>query len=182
MPPRSKRAACRPGHPPSKRVKLHSMTDRVDVATRSKIMSRITKKWSEIDRKIHNVLKSARVHHSMYPKLLGSPDVLVYPDILVFLDGCFWHCCPRCFRLPKSRLKYWRPKLVGNKLRDAKISRLLRKQGWKVVRIWEHEIRARPKAILRQLQKLRSEGLGPRSLVPAHNLANASRSTRRRSH
>lgn len=158
------------------------MTDRVDVPTRSRIMSRIRKKWSQIDQTIHNVLKSAKVRHSMYPKLLGSPDVLVYPDVLVFLDGCFWHCCPKCFRLPKSRLKYWRPKLVGNKRRDAKISRLLRKQGWKVARIWEHEIRARPNAILLKLVKLRSRRLGRRPLVPAHKSTNASRSTRRRSH
>ncbi|MFI5057034.1 MAG: very short patch repair endonuclease [Candidatus Acidiferrales bacterium] len=133
------------------------MPDRIDAATRSKIMSRIRKKWSQIDRKIHNILKSAKIRHSMYPKLAGSPDVLVYPDILVFLDGCFWHCCPKCFRLPKSRLNYWRPKLVGNKQRDVKISRLLRKQGWKVVRIWEHEIRSKPTGILRQLDKLHSE-------------------------
>src|SRR6266852_1788329 len=119
-------------------------------------MSRITKKWSKIDRMTHNVLKSAKVRHSMYPNLLGSPDVLIYPDILVFLDGCFWHCCPRCFRPPKSRLHYWRPKLSGNKARDVMISRSLRNQGWTVIRIWEHEIRARPNAILHRLAKLDS--------------------------
>ena len=160
-------------------VRLACMPDRFDPATRSKIMSRITKKWSQIDRKIHNILKSARVHHSMYPKLQGSPDVLVYPDILVFLDGCFWHCCPKCFRLPKSRVKYWRPKLVGNKRRDVKITRLLRNQGWKVIRIWEHEIRAKPSGILRQLDRLQSEKLGCRPGMPSHQSANVPRSPRR---
>jgi len=129
------------------------MVDRVSASIRSKTMSRIRKKWSKIDRKTHGVLKSARVPHQMYPKLAGSPDILIYPDVLVFLDGCFWHCCPKCFRPPKSRLAYWRPKLVGNKRRDVKISRLLRKQGWKIFRIWEHEVRAEPKAILRRLEK-----------------------------
>src|SRR6266852_213615 len=143
-------------------------------------MSRITKKWSKIDRMTHNVLKSAKVRHSMYPSLLGSPDVLVYPNILVFLDGCFWHCCPKCFRLPKSRLKYWRPKLMGNKRRDVKTSRLLRKQGWEVVRIWEHEIRARPDGILRLLDKLPSEKLGRQPVGFRLCSANVSRSIRRR--
>ncbi len=168
----------RPRYPPSKRVTLHSMPDRFDAATRSKIMSRITKKWSQIDRKIHNILKSAKIRHSMYPKLTGSPDILVYPDILVFLDGCFWHCCPKCFRLPKSRLKYWRPKLIGNKSRDVKITRLLRKQGWKVVRIWEHEIRSRPNAILPQLDKLHSEKRRRRPAGPPHSSAIVPRSVR----
>ena len=170
----------RPRHPLSKRVRLHSMSDRFDAATRSRIMSRITKKWSQIDRKIRNILKSAKVHHAMYPELAGSPDVLVYPDILVFLDGCFWHCCPKCFRLPKSRLKYWRPKLFGNKSRDVKVSRLLRKQGWRVVRIWEHEIRAKPNGILRQLDKLGLERAGRRPVGSPHNSASVSRSIRRR--
>jgi DNA mismatch endonuclease (patch repair protein) len=131
------------------------MPDRFSAAVRSKIMSRITKKWSQIDRKTHNILKSAKVRHSMYPKLLGSPDVLVYPDVLLFLDGCFWHRCPKCFRQPKSRLEYWRPKLIGNEKRDVRNSSLLRRQGWRVIRIWEHEIRERPNGILRRLEGLR---------------------------
>ncbi len=133
-----------------------------------------------IDRKIHNILKSAKVRHSMYPKLLGSPDVLVHPDVLVFLDGCFWHCCPKCFRLPKSRLKYWRPKLFGNRRRDVKVSRLLRKLGWKVVRIWEHEIRAKPNAILVRLDKLHSARPVRRLLGIRRSLANAPRPIRQR--
>ena len=130
------------------------MSDKVSAATRSKTMSRIRKKWSQIDRKAHGVLKSAKVRHQMYPKLPGSPDILICPDVLVFLDGCFWHCCPKCFRPPKSRLAYWRPKLIGNKQRDVKISRLLRRRGWRVVRMWEHEIRPEPNALLLRLQQL----------------------------
>src|SRR5215470_14197456 len=129
--------------------------DRVDKQTRSRVMARITKKWSWIDRKAHGVLKSAKIRHEMYPNIDGSPDVLIYPNILLFLDGCFWHCCPKCFRPPHSRVDYWRPKLQGNKRRDVQNTRLLRRQGWKVVRIWEHEIRASPNRILLRLQKLR---------------------------
>jgi DNA mismatch endonuclease (patch repair protein) len=134
------------------------MPDRFAPATRSKIMSRFTKKRSQIDRKIHKIFESAKVHHSMYPKLKGSPDAPIYLDILVFLEGCFWHGYPKCFRLPKSRLKYWRPKLIGNKGRDLKNSRFLSKQGWKVVKMWEHEIRAKPNGILRQQERFYESG------------------------
>jgi len=156
------------------------MPDIVDVATRSRIMSRITKKWSQIDRKAHNFLKGSKVRHEMYPKLPGSPDIFVYPNILVFLDGCFWHCCPRCFRPPKSRVAYWHPKLAGNKRRDKKISRALRQQGWKVIRIWEHEIRAKPSEILRRTRRAAPSALARRSLGCVRLSAVAQGSTRQR--
>ena len=159
------------------------MADRIDAATRSMVMSRITKKWSQIDRKTHNLLKSAKIRHSMYPKLLGSPDVLIYPNVLVFLDGCFWHCCPKCFRPPKSRLRYWGPKLAGNKRRDGRISRALRKQGWKVIRVWEHEIRTRPRAVLHRLNRASATQKAARHAAGSRSSSIVGpRSTQRRSH
>jgi DNA mismatch endonuclease, patch repair protein len=155
------------------------MPDIVDVATRSRIMSRMTKKWSQIDRKTHNFLKGSKVRHEMYPKLKGSPDILIYPKILVFLDGCFWHCCPKCFRPPKSRIGYWRPKLAGNKRRDVKITRELKSEGWKVIRIWEHEIRAKPNEILRRIRETRSHSLARQSVAPPSSAVGPV-STRRR--
>jgi hypothetical protein len=52
-------------------------------------------------------------------------------------DGCRWHC-----RMPKSRGAYWKPKIRRNKARDSAVSILLRKNGWRVIRIWEHSLRA----------------------------------------
>ena len=130
------------------------MADRVSTKVRSQIMSRIRKKWSRIDQVTHEVLKGARIRHKMYPGIACSPDILVFPNVLVFLDGCFWHCCPKCFRPPKSRRGYWRPKLEGNRLRDVRNSRFLRRQGWQVVRIWEHRIIASPAEVLSRLDRL----------------------------
>jgi DNA mismatch endonuclease (patch repair protein) len=75
--------------------------------------------------------------------LPGSPD-LFFPrsKLMVFLDGCFWHGCPRCFRAPSSRTEYWRPKIARNQSRDRRVSRLLRRQGYDVLRVWEHEIKS----------------------------------------
>lgn len=60
--------------------------------------------------------------------------------LAVFVDGCFWHGCPEHGVLPKSNRPFWQSKLQGNQLRDRKNVRILKELGWKVVRIWEHEI------------------------------------------
>jgi DNA mismatch endonuclease, patch repair protein len=62
----------------------------------------------------------------------------------IFVDGCFWHGCPRHATKPANNRAFWRRKLAGNKKRDALVTRTLRRAGWKVVRIWEHEL-ARPR-------------------------------------
>ena len=78
-----------------------------------------------------------------YPNVLGKPDI-VFPNekIAIFIDGCFWHDCPICRRpLPKNNSKYWKGKITRNKNRDKNINIELEKQGWLVIRIWEHEIK-----------------------------------------
>jgi DNA mismatch endonuclease (patch repair protein) len=74
--------------------------------------------------------------------LPGTPDIF-FPrsKTVVFLDGCFWHKCPKCFRLPSSNKTYWKSKIARNKKRDRKTSRVLRLLGFRVLRLWEHEIR-----------------------------------------
>ena len=74
-------------------------------------------------------------------KLLGKPD-FVFPrrKWAVFVDGCFWHGCPMHGTKPKTNASFWQRKLAGNRKRDRKVSRLLRSKGWKVLRIWEHEL------------------------------------------
>jgi DNA mismatch endonuclease, patch repair protein len=71
---------------------------------------------------------------------------LIRPDIVftrkrvaVFVDGCFWHCCPEHFRAPSRNLSYWEPKLARNVERDRAQDAALAAVGWTVVRIWEHE-------------------------------------------
>ncbi len=74
--------------------------------------------------------------------LAGRPDFVFRAQRLaVFVDGCFWHGCPRCYRRPGSRRAYWDAKVARNKLRDKTVNRLLRQKGWRVVRVWEHELK-----------------------------------------
>jgi len=84
-------------------------------------------------------LRGWRIYATNLP---GSPD-FVFPTrrLAVFVDGCFWHGCPVCYRRPHSRRNYWDAKVAGNIARDRHVNRTLRRQGWRVVRIWEHELR-----------------------------------------
>jgi DNA mismatch endonuclease (patch repair protein) len=76
-----------------------------------------------------------------YP-VAGKPD-FVFPrlKVAVFIDGCFWHSCPKHCRLPASNKDYWISKIERNRIRDKKTSKALRVRGWTVIRIWEHEIK-----------------------------------------
>jgi DNA mismatch endonuclease (patch repair protein) len=59
--------------------------------------------------------------------------------VVVFVDGCFWHCCPEHGTTPRANVAYWEPKLRRNVERDHETDARLRETGWSVVRIWEHE-------------------------------------------
>lgn len=82
-------------------------------------------------------------------KLPGRPD-FVFPLLraAVFVDGCFWHGCPRHATQPKTNAAFWRDKIATNKARDRRVNRALRGRGWSVIRIWEHELRRRDEAKL----------------------------------
>jgi DNA mismatch endonuclease (patch repair protein) len=75
-----------------------------------------------------------------------TADRLVKPDIVftrarlaVFIDGCFWHCCPIHGNQPRANNEYWGPKLRRNVVRDRAVDRSLADEGWSVLRAWEHE-------------------------------------------
>ena len=71
-------------------------------------------------------------------KLIGSPDFVWRKQrFALFVDGCFWHGCPRHGQIPASRVEYWVPKLIRNKRRDREVTKALRKAGWSVLRVWE---------------------------------------------
>lgn len=72
----------------------------------------------------------------------------------VFVDGCFWHYCPRHGKIPKTRRKYWREKILRNVERAREVNLELRRRGWKVLRIWSCELEDRQR-LTRKLHRLR---------------------------
>ena len=86
--------------------------------------------------------------------LPGKPD-FAWPreKVAVFVDGCFWHGCPRCYRAPKHNAPFWRNKVETNQRRDRRVTRQLRVRGWSVIRIWECRV-ANPGTLSRLRRKL----------------------------
>jgi DNA mismatch endonuclease (patch repair protein) len=83
--------------------------------------------------------------------LFGRPDFTFRAQrVAVFVDGCFWHGCPRHGTRPRHNRGFWQRKLDGNRARDRRVSRALRAQGWRVLRIWEHALAKRNEARLAQ--------------------------------
>ena len=83
-----------------------------------------------------------------------KPD-FVFPRerVAVFVDGCFWHGCPRCYTRPKSNRKFWDAKVARNQARDRRVTRQLRADGWSVCRIWECRLK-RPEAGIRRILRM----------------------------
>jgi DNA mismatch endonuclease (patch repair protein) len=68
------------------------------------------------------------------------PDIVfTAKKVAVFIDGCFWHCCPEHGRRPSANSGYWSPKLLRNVERDRLADAALHADGWTIVRVWEHE-------------------------------------------
>jgi len=71
--------------------------------------------------------------------------------VAVFVDGCFWHCCPDHGTDPEANADYWKPKLARNVARDRETDQLLAEAGWLALRIWEHEDSERAAAHVAQV-------------------------------
>jgi len=111
---------------------------------RSSLMARIKAKDTRPEMIVRKIVfglgRRYRLHSRMLP---GAPDLVLARDRkVIFVHGCFWHQHAHCpvARMPKSRLEYWRPKLEGNLLRDAKNLRRLRRCGWQVLTIRECQL------------------------------------------
>jgi len=87
--------------------------------------------------------------------VFGKPD-FVFPKrkLAVFVDGCFWHGCPRHATQPKNNAAFWQKKFAANQARDRLVTRALRRAGWRVLRVWEHELTSRNQSrLLRRIYR-----------------------------
>jgi DNA mismatch endonuclease (patch repair protein) len=119
------------------------MVDKYDKATRSRMMAAVRSRGNRsTEVRLAKLLRKHRLSgwRRQYP-IPGTPD-FCWPKgrVAVFVDGCFWHGCPRCRRAPKSNQTFWDAKVAENKRRDRKVTTILRKKGWVVLRIWERQI------------------------------------------
>jgi DNA mismatch endonuclease (patch repair protein) len=136
------------------------MPDVFTKSKRSEVMSRIRSRGNR-DTELElaklfraNGITGWRRHQPVF----GKPDFIFRKlRVAVFVDGCFWHGCLQHATKPRNNAAFWRRKFVANKARDLLVNRTLRKAGWRVVRIWEHELKK--SSVHRALRKLRLAGL-----------------------
>jgi DNA mismatch endonuclease, patch repair protein len=81
-----------------------------------------------------------RIRNAVKPGDPWALDEFPKERVAVFVDGGFWHGCPMHCRMPKGNRAYWNQKISSNEIRDRHVTQALRKRGWRVLRIWEHEL------------------------------------------
>ena len=88
-------------------------------------------------------------------KIFGKPDFIFRQvRLALFVDGCFWHGCPKHGTKPKDNAAFWKNKFTRNIARDRLVTRTLRSQCWRTLRIWEHELsRKNEPRLLRRIQR-----------------------------
>lgn len=110
--------------------------------SRSEQMARIRGKNTGPERRLRSALWAAGIRYRLHFLTPGGRPDVVLPrkKIAVFVDGCFWHGCPRHYVRPGSREEHWTARLRANVLRDRRQTLELEALGWRVIRIWEHEV------------------------------------------
>ena len=143
---------------------LAVVADTFNKAERSRIMAAVRSRGNKATELILMQLfraaglKGWRRHAA----ILGRPDfVFTKERVAVFVDGCFWHGCAQHCRMPASNRKYWVGKIGRNVQRDQATRKTLRVQGWKVVRVWEHDLKRRPKNILQRINNALTSAKSP---------------------
>src|SRR3954470_22487481 len=133
---------------------LAAVADTFNKAERSRIMAAVRSRGNKATELLlvqlfrAAGLKGWRRHAA----ILGRPDfVFAKERVAIFVDGCFWHGCARHCRMPASNRKYWLAKIERNVQRDRVNRKILREKGWRVVRVWEHQLKKQPTAIVKTI-------------------------------
>ncbi|HZL78718.1 MAG TPA: very short patch repair endonuclease [Candidatus Limnocylindrales bacterium] len=131
------------------------MADVFTKAKRSDVMSRIRGRGNkETELALMKLLRRHRITGwRRNQNVFGKPDFLFRRNRLaLFVDGCFWHGCPKHCKIPAGNRAFWKKKFTANKTRDRRVNRELRKLGWRVVRIWEHDLAKRGESCVQKIQ------------------------------
>jgi DNA mismatch endonuclease, patch repair protein len=125
--------------------------------TRSQIMSRVRGRGNKsTEQKLAALFKKADIKGwRRHLPLPGTPD-FAFPKLrlAIFVDGCFWHGCPRCYTRPATNRDFWDKKLRDNCARDRRVNRELRSKGWRVIRIWAHSLKIREATLAKRFTNI----------------------------
>jgi DNA mismatch endonuclease (patch repair protein) len=134
------------------------MPDVFTKAKRSEVMSRVRSRGNkDTELALAKLFRRNKIPGwRRNQKIFGKPD-FIFPKLklAIFVDGCFWHGCPKHETKPKNNRIFWKNKFARNKARDLLVTRTLRSQGWRVLRIWEHELgRKNEASLLKRIQRV----------------------------
>ncbi len=106
-------------------------------------MAKIKSKETKLEKDFRKLLwKDGFRYRKNSSKHFGKPDIVVASkNLVVFIDSCFWHGCKKHCRIPEANREYWVKKINGNRNRDKKVNVYYKKIGWKIIRIWEHNLK-----------------------------------------
>ncbi len=136
--------------------------DHVSPERRSEIMRAVKSRGTSLERRFFQLMREAGMTgFETHPEgMTGNPDaVFKEAKIALFIDSCFWHGCPKHLRRPSSNQEYWNAKIDRNVRRDRRNRAALRRKGWSVLRVWEHDMR-KPTAALNRIRRKLEERRG----------------------
>src|SRR6185437_13276459 len=108
--------------------------------SRSDVMSRIRSRGTKLEIKFRASAKAAGIRLFVPKTVYGKPDFcIVKTKVMIFINSCFWHGCTAHCRMPATRKSYWEPKIKSNVIRQFRVVRNLRRQGYSVYIFWEHD-------------------------------------------
>lgn len=117
--------------------------DNLSKAQRRKNMQHIRSEGTVPERMIMSELRRRGIYFAKHVKtIVGKPDIVFRRKrVIVFVDSDFWHGHPKRFVMPATNKEYWSNKIMKNKERDRVVTKELRSKGWKVIRLWEYDVR-----------------------------------------
>jgi len=126
----------------AKRTTTSTRSDVLTPAQRSFCMSQNKGRNTSPELRLRKECWALGLRYRLHPALPGRPD-LAFPKarLVVFIDGCFWHGCPLHYQAPKSQSDFWAGKRRANAERDRRAEEALEANGWRVMRVWEHDLR-----------------------------------------
>jgi len=133
------------------------MADVFTKAKRSEVMSRIRGRGNrETELALAKLFRAHGITGwRRHQPLFGKPDFAFRKErVVIFVDGCFWHGCPKHSNMPVNNRLFWEKKLTANTLRDRLVTKTLRQEGWLVLRIWEHDLAQDAAACIAKIKTL----------------------------
>lgn len=131
------------------------MADDRTSAQRSETMRSIRGRDTSCEVQLRSAVHRRGLRYSLRSRLPGRPDLaFVRGRTAVFVDGCFWHGCPLHCRRPSTNRAYWDAKIARNESRDRRVDGELRALGWRVIRVWEHEVRRSPARVAARIERV----------------------------